>query len=507
MNPLFKKMTIFVLALLLVGFVHPPVANAAPVVQTNADALDAALAYLSTQQMDDGGIAGLSGASDPGTTARAILAFAANGISPTEMTTADGLSMVDYLTGNYEAYIYDDNGIVFPGNAGLIIAALSTVPTDAVEALSNALQDDGSFATDATAEFTSGAANDLSQGLSILGLTMFGWSVPENAVTYLVNTQLEDGTWDNSFGSDPDTTAIVCLALLNTSYSDTVNPAVTNAVNYFRSTQLENGLWKPVWETDAFNVDTTGWVIQALLAAGEDLSTWQTDSTPLTDVLLTQQQTDGSIGGTYVNAYSTIEALFGLAALPITSLTEAQSVFDLDPITAAVDYLSSQQLEDGGIAGLSGTSDAGTTARAVLALVTNGIDPMEITTTDGISMIDYLLNEYPIYVSDESGLIFPGNAGLILAALGAVDQAPQDLVDGLLLSMQEDGSFATDAATDFTSGAVTDLSQALSILGLVNANVEVPAETVNYLVGRQTEDGQWDSGFGPDLDTTAIASH
>lgn len=508
MNTMFKKISIFVMVLLLVGLIHPQIANAAPVVQESADALDAALAYLSTQQLDDGGIAGLSGVSDTGTTARAVLALAVNGISPSEFASQSGNSLVDYLTNNYAAYVYDDNGLAFPGNAGLIIAALSTVdavPSDVVDALGNALQPDGSFATEAAAEFTSGAATDLSQGLAILGLSMFGWSVPEDAVNYLLNRQIEDGTWDSGFGPDLDTTAIVTLALLNTGSVDASHPAVVKVMDQFKSAQLENGLWKPGWDSDPFNVDTTGWVIQTLLAAGEDLSSWQVTDLTLSETLLTQQLEDGSIGGTYVNAYSTVEALLGLASIPVTSLTQSDPMKDLDPIKTAVDYLSSQQLEDGGMAGLAGTSDAGTTARTILALTANGIDPIEIKSAAGNSLVDFLTNEYPIYVSDQSGLIFPGNVGLVLAALGAVDQAPQDLMDILLLSLKPDGSFATEAAGDFTSGAATDLSQALAILGLANANVNIPSEAVAYLLERQAEDGSWDSGFGPDLDTTAIS--
>jgi len=53
--------------------------------------------------------------------------------------------------------------------------------------------------------------------------------------------------------------------------------AVQAALETFRSTQLDNGGWKPAWDSDPINVDTTGWITQALITAGEDLSTWEKD--------------------------------------------------------------------------------------------------------------------------------------------------------------------------------------------------------------------------------------
>ncbi len=314
MNPVLKNITavLFVCFLLL----SSTAGNAAALTQDSTGALDAALSYLSTQQSPDGGIIGLTGSSDPGTTARAMLAFAANGIIPSEFTSSNDLSVADYLTENYPTYVYDGNGLLFPGNAGLVLAALGVeeaAPTKLLEDLSSTLQQDGSFSSEASVEFNSGAVTDLNQAFAIIGLINTRHDVPVSAIEYLINRQAEDGTWDNGFGPDLDTTAIVVIALVGSGQVETNHFAIQSALELFRSNQQENGGWKPAWDTDPINVDTTGWIMQALLTAGEDFNNWkQGENTPVS-ALINQQQPDGRIGGTYVNAYSTVEALLGLA--------------------------------------------------------------------------------------------------------------------------------------------------------------------------------------------------
>jgi hypothetical protein len=324
MNPVLKKITavLFVCFLLL----STSAGNAASLTQDSTGALDAALSYLSTQQSADGGIIGLAGSSDPGTTARAMLALAANGIHPSDFTSVDGRSLTDYLSENYPSYVYDENGLLFPGNAGLVLAALSlaeTAPQQLIEDLSATLQTDGSFSSEASAEFNSGAVTDLNQAFAIIGFINAKQEVPVSATEYLINRQAADGTWDNGFGPDLDTTAIVVIALIGSEQVSSSDPAIIAALETFRTNQQENGGWKPGWDTDPINVDTTGWITQALITTGEDLDNWKKgENTPLT-ALLSQQQPDGSIGGSYVNAYSTVEALLGLAQtsiiLPVTS--------------------------------------------------------------------------------------------------------------------------------------------------------------------------------------------
>ncbi|PKN85082.1 MAG: hypothetical protein CVU46_12210, partial [Chloroflexi bacterium HGW-Chloroflexi-8] len=71
------------------------------------------------------------------------------------------------------------------------------------------------------------------------------------------------------------------------------------------------------------NADTTGWISLALTTASQDLNDWAKNGATPQDALLSQLQDDGSIGGTYVGVYSTLEALLGLASGPIFPIVPA----------------------------------------------------------------------------------------------------------------------------------------------------------------------------------------
>ena len=137
----------------------------------------------------------------------------------------------------------------------------------------------GDYSTAASGGYSSGAASDLSQAWALLGLSLAGQPVPAQAAGYLLATQAPDGSWGSM---DPDTTALAVIALLATGHTQPTDPAVTNALIFFHRTQLANGGWRPSWDTDPLNANSTAWILQALYAAGEDLSTWAaTEGDPL----------------------------------------------------------------------------------------------------------------------------------------------------------------------------------------------------------------------------------
>lgn len=312
-----------------------------------AEALESAMDYLQTQQKEDGGIAGLSDVSDVGTSARGIMALKLNQIDPTSLISESGSSLVDYLTKAYPGYVYDSESRLFPANAGLILAAFAMVdqvPEELIQEVTDSLQEDGSFASEASSDWVSGAASDLNQSLVILGLSLSGADVPIKAVNYLIERQLSDGAWDNGFGPDLDTTAIAVISLMVSGQVESQHNAIQSALTYFRNNQQTNAGWKPDWDTDEMNVDTTGWITQALLTAGEDLSNWEKDGISPQNALLAQQKEDGSIGGTtYVNAYSTIEALIGLAS---------QSFLEVRPVSEAISLPEANENQAGLVIGM-----------------------------------------------------------------------------------------------------------------------------------------------------------
>ena len=313
MQPFRKFISILGLVVFLTGL--------APVSNTQAQSDDAVdltntIQYLQSQLQPDGGFPGLSEGSDPGTTARALLAFSVIGEDPAQFVSSDGLTPIDYLLDSYPTNIYDDNQLLFPGNAGLILAALSlfqSAPDDLAPQILATLQADGSFSTTATKDWNSGVATDLSQALAILGLAAHGDQIPSSAIDYLLTKQLSDGTWDNGFGSDPDTTALVVIALLASGQVNAQNSAIQSAFQYFKTNQLENAGWRPAWDSSNLNVDTTGWITLALISAGEDLADWSVNGSTPQDALISANQPDGSIGSGFINVYSTVEALLGFA--------------------------------------------------------------------------------------------------------------------------------------------------------------------------------------------------
>jgi hypothetical protein len=179
--------------------------------------------------------------------------------------------------------------------------------------------DSGTYSTTAKSDFSNGGASDLSQAWAILGLSLAERKVTESATNYLIQTQAEDGSWG---AGDPDTTALAVTALLTSGNVTNQSQAIQNAIQYFHDTQLPSGGWKPSWDTDPLNADSTGWVLEALVSAGEDVrgQSWNTQEANPLDALMSLQKPDGSIGGTYANTYSTAEAIIGLSGIPLSNL-------------------------------------------------------------------------------------------------------------------------------------------------------------------------------------------
>jgi hypothetical protein len=288
----------------------------------------AALDYLRAQQQADGGVLGFSGASDPDTTARSLLAFAAAGEPASGVVSAQGNSMLDYLSTQAISFTRDTTGTLFPGRAGLLLTAISLAGNDpadfggmdlAGELVASFHPDTSAYSTTAQQDFSSGQASDFNQAWAILGLSLAGQHLPDDASQYLVESQSEDGSWGFD---DPDTTALAMTALLTSRQVTAQDQAIQKALAFFHATQAASGGWKPAWDTEPLNADSTGWILQALISAGEDPTgqSWTIDKANPVDALLSLQKPDGSIGGTYANTYSTAEAIIGLSGMPFSDL-------------------------------------------------------------------------------------------------------------------------------------------------------------------------------------------
>ena len=316
-----KRFFLVIMILVILGGLLQPAA-----VYAQTDPIQSAVAYLQANQQDDGGITGFSGTADVDTTARAVLGLAASGQPLSSLVPATGLSMLNYLESQAVSYTRDENGLLFPGRVGLLLAAVAVAGGEPQQFggmdLLNELEatyhwDSGAYSTAASGGYSSGEASDLSQAWAVLGLSLAGQPVPAPAVGYLLGTQAPDGSWGSM---DPDTTALAVIALLASKQVQPADPVVTNALIFFQRTQSANGGWRPAWDTDPLNADSTAWILQALYAVGEDLSTWAATEGDPVSALAGLQKPDGSIGGSYANTYSTAEALLGLAGRPLSAL-------------------------------------------------------------------------------------------------------------------------------------------------------------------------------------------
>jgi hypothetical protein len=192
--------------------------------------------------------------------------------------------------------------------------------------------------------------------------------------------------------------------------------SIQNALSYFETTQLPNGGWRPIWDSDALNADSTGWIIHALRTAGYtnlSLSWASTQGEPIA-ALTSLQKPDGSIGGTFANAYSTVEAIYGLTDEFLFNL--GQQPRSLRALT----WLNDLQSSDGSWLPGTGSPDPGLTADASTGLPGSRFDPHDVKSAWRHSAMDYLSKTAQAYAA-----IGPDTAGKLALTVQAAETTTQ----------------------------------------------------------------------------------
>lgn len=200
-------------------------------------------------------------------------------------------------------------------------------------------------------------------------------------------------------------------------------------------------------------------------------------------------------------------------AAPAAQFTDTYPFYDDDAIAAAVAYLQTQQEDSGGINGFGSGADAGSTSRTILVLNALGYPTDALQSGSGNTMRDYLAAEVVgyIYANDTPATanLFPGRAGLVLAAVAAAGGDPRsfggvDLIGELeaAYAAAGDNTYSTAASEGFSSGAASASNQAFAILGLVAAAQPVPPAATDWLLGEQGDNGIW--GGSIDLTGTVL---
>ena len=181
-------------------------------------------------------------------------------------------------------------------------------------------------------------------------------------------------------------------------------------------------------------------------------------------------------------------ALLSSAGCGRTAETAASP--EVQAATAAVSWLATQQDADGSFPSFDPVS---TTMDVVMAAASVDVDVATWVSSDQLTPLDYLSGQLENCLSD------PGRAGKLLATVAAAGQdvhsfGGQDLLAAVQGMAGAGGTFGVAAP-----------QQAWAILGLLAAGSDLPEGAVDQLRALQQADGGWDSGWGEDADTTALA--
>jgi prenyltransferase beta subunit len=456
--------------------------------------IEKGLDFLQQQVNPDGGISWVEETSSPAATLRVVLALAAAGYPQDYLLSESGSTPIDFLAESAADWINQrdtENPDFSVSRAGQLLTAVAAGNRNPRGFGPEELDLIGDIMTayDANSGAFGNASpeNVVDQVWAMIGLAAAHANIPADAVIWLENAQLENGSWDDGWGSFLDTTPLAVIALIGSGQQDVQSEAVQSAVNFMESTQQSNGGWQTEWDTTT-NANTTGMMLQAISLLGQlpmDENWQKADGNPLTAVASLQQE-NGVIGGEFANAYSTADAILGLSGQPLTFLGY------LTRSSKAFDFIFSQQTDDGGWGTIGQTVDV------ILALRAAGWDPQSVSINEltPIASIAAQLDAEAISTPDSAGKVI---IGLVASGEDPTDFAGINLVEALLQTYDESAGAFGDPQNTW--------HQALAILGLTAAGAEVPEAGIATLKGLQAEDGGWEytPGFGTWPDNTALA--
>jgi prenyltransferase beta subunit len=456
-------------------------------------AAQAALHWLKSQQQDDGSYGNV------GTTLDTIMAVAAAGEDVDAWRSGAGNSMIDYLRAGVSPYNYTtayvDNIDMGPSNTGKLALALAAAGLDPIdfEGLDLSAKLSGYY-NPTTGAFVSNGYGWW-QALAMMGWQASGETIPVTATNFLKGTANADGGWGYpGWGSDPDTTGMVLQGLIAGGEPVTAT-SVISALAYLAETQDESGGFINMGIP---NANSTSLAVLGLLAADEDPvgPAWTTaisNSHPIS-YLLDVQLSNGSFTYDDVpNLVATQQAVWALSGKPFPYFSKAVA------LRKAVEWIAVQQKTDGGFGGGASSNAAGT-MDAILALAAAGEDPQDFV-TGGKTPLDYLATQVPTYTTTAD------KVGKMIVSVAAARGNPQsfagrNLVADLMTYYQSStGSFGTGNTWE----------QSWALLGLAAVGEPIPAEAVDYLKDIQNDsDHGWGfypegASWGTDSNSTALA--
>ncbi len=296
----------------------------------------AALDYLQSQQNADGGFgSGFSPGSTLGATTPVVLAIIAAG-GDLATFDQDGNTPLTYLEANAPS-------ATSAGDLSkLIMAAIAAGENPrAFGGVDSVASLEALF--DASGRIGGEADTFVSHLLAVLALSSAERPIPAAAVDYISSAQQENGSWawDGSAetAGDTNTTAFAVQALVAAG-AEPGSEAIANALIYYQGIQNEDGGWpyqNPSEYGTATDANSTAVIIQAIIAAGQDPAgaDWTVgESTPVTG-LEALQNASGAFAWQAAmpddNLLATVQALPALAgkAFPFATM----DVGELTPTT------------------------------------------------------------------------------------------------------------------------------------------------------------------------------
>lgn len=289
------------------------------------------LDWLSAQQViTSGGFGSSMGAAVEG-----MLAFGANNVTAEDVRrSADSPSLADFSAANGAAY-----SRASASAAGKLATAL--VSADACLPANALLPSD--YYSPTIGAYAEGSGDN---AWALLGIAASQGIAEPSALDALRAAQQADGGWEWSagWGSDTNSTALAVQALVANGESIT-STVIVSAVAYLKDAQNDDGGFPYSAGPDAdSDANSTAYVIQALIAAGEDPegAAWEkSDVTPV-DYLLGMQTPSGAFEwtpGTGENALATTQALPALLgrAHPVVTRELSTCPVAYLPVIATVD--------------------------------------------------------------------------------------------------------------------------------------------------------------------------
>ena len=226
-----------------------------------------AAAWLKDQQNADGGFG--TPESAMGATADVLLAAAAAGQNGLEWTK-DGASALGYMESNVASLVKAGD------TAKVVLALIASGKTprdlggvDLLAKLQAMASSDGKIGTDA--DFVN------EHCYAMLALASAQQTIPQSAIDYLLERQIEDGTWswngDTTPGSGDNNTAAIAVTALIAAGVPQDNAQIQKTLDHFADQQNEDGGFPYInpspYGTDS-DSNSTATVMWAILAAGQD---------------------------------------------------------------------------------------------------------------------------------------------------------------------------------------------------------------------------------------------